>query len=156
MMGSAGAGQISNDGRPISVASSPICGEPVRGTEGTFTANQFAMKTAGKSKSKAGSAVTTVPVRFTLTKTPAGSVAIAGSFNGWKPEALPMVSTNPGEWHAEVALEPGVYQYLFVADGLWLPDPSVLEAVPNGYGGLNSVLRVKTPEAPVRQKKSNS
>lgn len=41
-----------------------------------------------------------------------------------------------------MALAPGTYEYLFVVDGQWTPDPSALEVVPNPFGGCNSILKV--------------
>ena len=42
----------------------------------------------------------------------------------------------------ELILPPGTYEYLFVADGRWLPDPLAKGAVPNPFGGVNSLLTV--------------
>jgi len=39
-------------------------------------------------------------------------------------------------------VNPGRYEYLFVVDGQWLPDPNAKESVANPFGGRNSVLRV--------------
>ena len=72
----------------------------------------------------------------------AGAVAIAGTFNNWRPESAPMVSMGDGSWLKELALKPGTYEYLFVADGEWLCDPLAQETVPNPFGGRNSVLTV--------------
>jgi 1,4-alpha-glucan branching enzyme len=75
----------------------------------------------------------------------AGAVAIAGTFNDWRPEATPMVSLGDGRWAKELVLSPGTYEYLFVADGQWLCDPLAHETVPNPYGGRNCVLTVSKP-----------
>ncbi|MBI3875935.1 MAG: glycoside hydrolase family 13, partial [Verrucomicrobia bacterium] len=40
-------------------------------------------------------------------------------------------------------LAPGRYEYLFVVDGRWLSDPGADEAVPNRFGGWNSVREVR-------------
>ena len=72
----------------------------------------------------------------------AGTVAIAGTFNDWRPEATPMVSMGDGRWLKELALYPGTYEYLFVADGQWICDPFAKETVPNPFGGRNSLLTV--------------
>jgi 1,4-alpha-glucan branching enzyme len=68
------------------------------------------------------------------------SVAVAGSFNAWQPE--PAKSTAAGAWVKELAVSPGRYEYLFVVDGQWLPDPKAKEFAPNPFGGQNSVLVV--------------
>ena len=72
----------------------------------------------------------------------AKQVAIAGSFNEWKPAPLTWRPTRGGEWAGELKLAPGKYEYLFVVDGTWLPDPTAKDAVPNPFGGVNSVLSV--------------
>ncbi len=76
-----------------------------------------------------------------------GSVCIAGSFNGWHPSATPMEATGTGLWKADLSLRPGVYQYLFVVDGHWKPDPKCHAMVENEFGGVNSVLRVEATTA---------
>lgn len=72
----------------------------------------------------------------------ATAVAIAGTFNDWRPEATGMVSLGDGKWGKVLMLSPGDYEYLIVADGQWLPDPSASEMMPNPFGSFNSVLHV--------------
>jgi 1,4-alpha-glucan branching enzyme len=84
-----------------------------------------------------------VQVRFSHPA--ARAVAIAGTFNDWRPEASPMVSIGEGLWLKKLALPPGTYEYLFVADGEWLADPLAKETVPNPFGGRNSVLIIPKP-----------
>ena len=67
-------------------------------------------------------------------------VSIAGTFNDWKPQ--PLDFDGDGVWGIELDLSPGVYEYLFVVDEHWMPDPSCIEGRANPYGGENSVLRV--------------
>ena len=74
----------------------------------------------------------------------AKTVAVAGSFNAWQPESMPMIPAGGGRWTKELPVSPGRYEYLFVADGQWLPDPNAKENVENPFGGRNSVLVVKT------------
>ena len=73
----------------------------------------------------------------------AKEVFVAGSFNGWQVGATPLHPAKGGEWQGELKLTPGRYEYLFVVDGTWLPDPGAREAAPNPFGGWNSVLSVK-------------
>jgi len=70
-------------------------------------------------------------------------VNVAGSFNDWRPEATPMVSLGGGSWMKELTLPPGVYEYRFVVDSEWMPDPQAAETTPNPFGGVNSVIRVE-------------
>jgi len=72
----------------------------------------------------------------------ASAVAIAGTFNGWRPEATPMIPMGQGRWLKNLALPPGRYEYLFVADGTWVADPLAPAAVANPFGGVNSVMTV--------------
>ena len=73
-----------------------------------------------------------------------GSVAVAGSFNGWSPSAWPMRrDEGTGRWTLTRELPDGDHQYKFVLDGSeWVRDPGNPETASDGFGGLNSVLRV--------------
>jgi 1,4-alpha-glucan branching enzyme len=77
-----------------------------------------------------------------LLKPDAKSVYVAGSFNGWKPEKAPLKQAGNGRWVGDLAVQPGRYEYLFVVDGQWVPDPNAKESVENPFGGRNSVLTV--------------
>jgi 1,4-alpha-glucan branching enzyme len=72
----------------------------------------------------------------------AKQVFVAGSFNDWHTAAIPLKSSPSGEWRGELKLPPGRYEYLFVVDGKWLPDPAARETAPNPFGGANSVVCV--------------
>lgn len=72
----------------------------------------------------------------------AKQVSVAGSFNNWQPEKTPLAPAGNGRWESALNVEPGRYEYLFVVDGQWLPDPNAIESVANPFGGRNSVLRV--------------
>ena len=81
-------------------------------------------------------------VSLQLVNPTAKKVCVAGSFNGWKPEATPLSQTGNGQWTGDLAVKPGRHEYLFVVDGQWLPDPKARESVANPFGGRNSVLIV--------------
>jgi 1,4-alpha-glucan branching enzyme len=81
-------------------------------------------------------------VRLELVRPGAKSVAVAGSFNAWKPESTPLKQAGNGSWSGSLKVTPGRHEYLFVVDGQWLPDPNAKEVVTNPYGGCNSVLVV--------------
>ena len=83
----------------------------------------------------------TVPLTLKLVAPSAKQVYVAGSFNNWHAAALPL-KADDGEWSGEVKLAPGRYEYLFVVDGKWLPDPDAPERIPNPFGGFNSLLSV--------------
>ena len=97
-----------------------------------------------------------VPVRFEYTHPTAHTVCIAGCFNNWKPEAKTLHSSGVGHWWKETSLAPGNYEYCFVVDGNWIPDPLARESVANPFGGRNSILKVtSSPEAAHRDDAQN-
>jgi 1,4-alpha-glucan branching enzyme len=81
-------------------------------------------------------------VSLELVEPAARQVYVAGSFNGWKPETTPLVALGNGRWKGDLKLGPGRYEYLFVVDGQWRPDPNARETVQNPFGGRNSVVMV--------------
>ncbi len=99
----------------------------------------------------AGNALTTVLVRFELRAPGASAVALAGSFNSWDDEAVPLVRGSAEDlWTVTVPLTPGEHQYLFVIDGEeWIPDPHAHAQVDDGFGQRNSVIIV-APRGVVR------
>jgi hypothetical protein len=82
----------------------------------------------------------TVNVLFSVLQPQAERVSVCGEFNGWSPEANPMEAHGEGRWQTVLALEPGRYQYKFVIDGEWAPDPEAKQNVRNAFGTLNSVV----------------
>jgi len=69
--------------------------------------------------------------------------SVVGSFNGWDPLADPMSAQEDGSFFAKVGLIPGTYEYKFVVNGQWVPDPGHTERISDGYWGHNSVLHLK-------------
>ncbi|MBK7245739.1 MAG: glycogen-binding domain-containing protein [Saprospiraceae bacterium] len=69
------------------------------------------------------------------------TVVIKGQMNAWKSQELTLEN---GQWSYHTMLNPGRYQYLFVADGKEMLDPLNLKTAPNGSGGVNSLLEVET------------
>jgi hypothetical protein len=99
------------------------------------------MKRNGNNQ-KMGNGSATRSLRVEFSDHTATAVAIAGSFNDWRPGSAPMVALGNGRWLKELALPPGTYEYLIVADGKWVPDPSAEGTTPNPFGGLNSVASI--------------
>jgi hypothetical protein len=87
-------------------------------------------------------AVEPATITFVLTNAHAGRVAVSGEFNQWSADATPMVRQGDGAWKTTLALPPGRHQYKFVVDGQWMPDPNASEQVADGYGAVNSVIKV--------------
>ena len=81
-------------------------------------------------------------VALELVEPAAQQVYVAGSFNDWKPDTTPLVALGNGRWKGDLKLRPGRYEYLFVVDGQWRPDPNARDSVQNPFGGLNSVFLV--------------
>ena len=81
-------------------------------------------------------------VALELVEPVAQRVYVAGSFNGWQPDTTPLSALGNGRWRGDLKLEPGRYEYLFVVDGQWRPDPNARETVQNPFGGRNSVVMV--------------
>ena len=98
------------------------------------------MKNSKHKSNGNGHAMKTVQVEFNHPT--AVSVAIAGTFNDWRPEVSPMVLLGNGRWVKELVLPPGAYEYRLVVDGEWMPDPRAKEVAPNPFGEMNSVLKV--------------
>lgn len=94
----------------------------------------------------AAAAPARVMVQFRLGDAGARDVALAGDFNGWHPEHR-LHQVQPGVWSVDVALAPGVYNYVFVVDGkTWRLDP-LAPQVTDGFGGSSSRVAVLAPEA---------
>lgn len=81
-------------------------------------------------------------IHFEYTHPDAQAVFIAGTFNDWQPKTTPLIALGEGLWAKDLALSPGDYEYCFVVDGQWTPDPMAEETAPNPYGGVNSIRRV--------------
>ena len=85
--------------------------------------------------------------QFSYTDSDAEEVFLAGEMNDWNPKALPMKAGDDGGWTATVYLDEGVYQYKFVADGVWKFDPANPDKIDDGFGGFNSMLVLGTNDA---------
>ena len=92
------------------------------------------------------SSICSAEVQFSLriSDNKAHTVAIAGDFNGWNPQAnLLEDSEGDGIWIGTLKLEPGRYEYMFVLDGKnWVPDPNALRYVKDGFGNKNAILEI--------------
>ncbi|MEZ4235799.1 MAG: glycogen-binding domain-containing protein [Myxococcota bacterium] len=84
----------------------------------------------------------TVAVRFVYHDARARHVAIAGTFNDWNPEALPMIRGEDGVFYAIVRVPRGRHEYMLVVDGEWKVDPAAPMSTDDGFGRRNGVLEV--------------
>lgn len=78
-------------------------------------------------------------VEFMLDDPLANTVIVAGEFNNWSTSTHPLTKDPSGKWRTTIPLKPGRYQYKFVVDGNWRPNPANPETAPDGFGGVNSV-----------------
>jgi len=100
---------------------------------------------ASRSPQTASVSPARVMVQFRLGEVEAHEVALVGDFNGWRPEHR-LHRTAAGVWSVDVALEPGVYNYVFVIDGrTWRLDP-LAPRVTDGFGSASSRVAVLAPE----------
>ncbi len=81
-------------------------------------------------------------VRFVLPAKAARAVSLAGDFNGWRPDATPLLRDPDGTWRATLPLAPGTWRYSFVVDGKWVEDPAAESYRADGFGGRNALVRV--------------
>lgn len=88
-----------------------------------------------------------VYVRFAFTAPAAHSVSLAGDFNDWQPDALPLVDADgDGVWIGTFALQPGVHKYMFVVDGeRWETDPGAERHMDDGFGMRNALIAITPP-----------
>ena len=97
----------------------------------------------------ADAATEQVVTRFVFIAPEASSVQLTGDFVQWNPEGIALREERAtGIWTVDVPLEPGVYQYGFVVDGVeWRPDPRAVSNVDDGFGRENSVVIVSNEGA---------
>jgi hypothetical protein len=104
--------------------------------------------TAAPTSTPVADAPARVVTRFVLVAPGASSVHLTGDFASWRPDgvALEELRNGTGIWTGDVPLSPGVHQYTFVVNGTqWVPDPSAVLQVDDGFGQVNSIVVV--PEA---------
>lgn len=74
--------------------------------------------------------------------TDANSVYLAGNFNNWDEGEIAMDRT-PDGWKVEYKLARGNYEYKFITDGRWIPDPENIFTTGKGEY-INSFLAFKS------------
>lgn len=82
-------------------------------------------------------------VEFVFEDAPGKEVFLAGSFNNWQMTTRMKDKNQSGSYTCRLLLEPGEYQYKFVVNGEWRLDGLNGCFAPNGFGELNSVLKVE-------------
>jgi glycosidase len=74
------------------------------------------------------------------------SVAVKGEMSDWIPIPMNMID---GVWQLTMQLNPGKYQYLFVADGKELVDSINPALVSNNSGGFNSEIEIGNSDSSI-------
>ena len=82
-------------------------------------------------------------VEFTFHAPEAREVCLAGEFNSWDTQSLPMKKDRNGVWKTKIKLPSGRYEYKLFADNDWVEDLPGTELVPNPFGTQNLVIWVK-------------
>lgn len=70
------------------------------------------------------------------------NIRVKGEFNAWNVGEGEFKATEDGLIY-NTYLNPGLYQYLFVINGIEMRDPSNPDSVDNGIGGWNSLLKIE-------------
>lgn len=92
-----------------------------------------------------GGQVAEMTVRFVLDAPEASSVVLVGDFSDWaSDDRYRLERTDSGEWELSVKLRKHqTYAYGFLVDGeQWIADPRATEAIDDGFGSVNSLLRL--------------
>ncbi len=100
------------------------------------------IKSKKKSASKTPKNFIEKPVEFTFLAPEAREVFLAGEFNGWDTQSLPMKKSKGGIWKAKVKLSPGRHEYKFFADNVWVESLPGVEQVYNPLGTRNFIAWV--------------
>lgn len=95
-------------------------------------------------------AAKTRSVAFKCHAPTAQQVFVAGTFNGWKPDATPLARDKAGNWRGSLMLPRGRYEFKFLVECQWCCAPGCEDkyrdcpkCVPNEFGTMNRVLEVK-------------
>lgn len=81
-------------------------------------------------------------VEFRFYRPGATRVQLAGDFNNWRCEELPMLPCGDGYWRTRMRLPEGEYKFRYRADGVWYTDYAAFGVEPGKFG-MDSVLRVE-------------
>ncbi|MFA6135044.1 MAG: hypothetical protein WC869_13605 [Phycisphaerae bacterium] len=83
-------------------------------------------------------------VEFRFYRPNAQQVHLAGDFNHWRKQELPMVAAGNGYWVAKMRLPAGEFKFRYCADGEWFTDFAAFGVEPGRFG-LDSIVRVPQP-----------
>ena len=86
-------------------------------------------------------------VEFRFYRPGVSSVHVAGDFNGWKRQGLPMRHTGGGWWVATADLADGEYRFRYIDRLDWKPRPA-LSFGQSLHAALESLYSQQTPHFP--------
>ncbi|MBN1576796.1 MAG: isoamylase early set domain-containing protein [Chitinispirillaceae bacterium] len=93
--------------------------------------------------STSGAAPAEVMAHFEIYLAGARRVALVGDFNGWDLDKHLLTKSDADTWKIDLPIKKGCYQYLFLIDGTqWKTDPCRALQVPDGFGGINTVIEL--------------
>ncbi len=78
----------------------------------------------------------------------ASNAFLAGTFNDWQTEAVPMTKDDAGNWKTNLDLPPGRHEFKFLVDGKWCCEPGCQgsdecpKCVSNDFGTMNRFVDV--------------
>ena len=101
------------------------------------------VKSRGKSVIKKKEKSIKKTVEFTFSAPDAKEVFLAGEFNGWDNQSLPMKRGKDGVWRTKINLAHGRYEYKFFVDNAWVESLPGVEQVSNPLGTRNFIVLVK-------------
>jgi 1,4-alpha-glucan branching enzyme len=81
-------------------------------------------------------------VEFTYYAPAAKKVCLAGKFNSWNTNSLPMKKGKDGMWRISIKLQPGKHEYKYFIDNAWAQDLPCSDKVPNPFGTYNCIRAV--------------
>jgi 1,4-alpha-glucan branching enzyme len=108
----------------------------------TVTKSELACWPVGLALAVSSVAASAEQVTFRLHAPAAREVFLSGTFTGWQGRQ-PLHRAADGSWSIVLDLQPGRYEYVYVVDGRWTPNPDAA-SLPDGLGGRNNVLVVPT------------
>lgn len=84
-------------------------------------------------------------VEFYIRYNDANHIALAGDFNGWGHDTIPLDHVGNGIWKTQIPNLPnGIYRYKFVIDGhSWIEDVSNPFRELDNFNGFNSLLKIE-------------
>ncbi len=80
---------------------------------------------------------------FELEAPSASNVLLTGDFTDWERQPIALKKEGNGCWRVRVSLDPGIYYYRFMVDGVWADDPNARSRVNNPFGSANCVREVQ-------------